>query len=1092
MDFLISEADEENASVQEEEDRDITPTVSDNEFIDDADFDDILAADYAAFENVTRHYNDSINDALSDFDYEQEPNNYCNHDDETELSINEFENYKEKIESFKKTLVNPQGENNLDSFFYSILYAIRFYLNEKSDSCENDDEIKTDIGVELFEDLNQIKENLRLDLDIISFENQCFEINRILTKNKMFLKVYELKEKFHALIQQCPDKKNVIRDISSCIREKFNGFNIVRVEFEKQIRQKMSPIAIIYKPVRKETENIDCYFSKKINYAFRTSFSENDKIRHGTAFQCHYCSTYYGRKDKFDRHIENCAGQPGFVYNFNTQSLVTFEENLKFKRDIPFTAYIDFETTVPTDDCLDPEKNKMIAVSYVIIFAFQPDLNLNRIIIERSFGHSQARLLSLNYLSSEQLKYADVTQIKQLRDCALSVAAARNNLSVSEMFSTEIKFASECLLNWFNAKFKKENLQLSNERKKKYEIEQPINWEKDRCCLCTFPIGINPTMSTTTKETMSYTDFIIFKECKFLKNIFLKEELEKTNSLKNLELFHNIFSKFLKICIYLHDAINQYQEFSDCAFVELIDFLKEYCSDFDDFEEVKEKISDVQIKNKKNTCKVAKFTLQLYAFVYQKLFDFPKKFDYETLTTSNLFEYVHKIINVKIHLHHSHITGKIIGYAHDFCNSKVRENNDNISCIAHNFFGFDMYFLIKGIRVSVWRTKDINIGGTGLTSINYANFGQMKFIDTMKYFLSSLGKLAETLDSTEKERVENLTIQFLSNHPYFSNVWKQLSIFQKNRILEIIVSGKGVIPYEKILTKDSLSIKPEDGIFFTKDEFFSTLKGEGVDNESYENSKQLFILLKMRNLSYLNDLYNAQDVILLLEMMENRFQTMQDTTGYNPRIINSASKLSGCIQREQSKVIIALPTNNIQMEVFEKTLSGGYSCVNNRLSFDTEILMPNLRESDYKKMNLDQSFKAFKRDDLKVIYSLRNNENRKFEKKRVISKILKFDENNQYGFAMTKPMPTGCIKQQNSPPSWLEFNLLIETFSLDDKIGHLFLVDIEFDEKNATEKQFLYNEIFPPVIEKDKTIEANERSIYQLLELYSETFDGKP
>ena len=95
--------------------------------------------------------------------------------------------------------------------------------------------------------------------------------------------------------------------------------------------------------------------------------------------------------------------------------------------------------------------------------------------------------------------------------------------------------------------------------------------------------------------------------------------------------------------------------------------------------------------------------------------------------------------------------------------------------------------------------------------------------------------------------------------------------------------------------------------FFTKDEFFSTLKGKGVDNESYENSKQLFILLKMRNLSDLNDLYNAQDVILLLEMMENRFQTMQDTTGYNPRIINSASKLSGCIQREQSKVIIALP-----------------------------------------------------------------------------------------------------------------------------------------------------------------------------------------
>ena len=77
-----------------------------------------------------------------------------------------------------------------------------------------------------------------------------------------------------------------------------------------------------------------------------------------TAFQCHFCSNYYSRKDKFDRHIENCTGKPGYVYNFNIQNLLTFEENLKFKRDIPLTAYIDFETTAPTDDCLDPETKK--------------------------------------------------------------------------------------------------------------------------------------------------------------------------------------------------------------------------------------------------------------------------------------------------------------------------------------------------------------------------------------------------------------------------------------------------------------------------------------------------------------------------------------------------------------------------------------------------------------------------------------------------------------------------------------------------------------------------------------------------------------
>ena len=204
----------------------------------------------------------------------------------------------------------------------------------------------------------------------------------------------------------------------------------------------------------------------------------------------------------------------------------------------------------------------------------------------------------------------------------------------------------------------------------------------------------------------------------------------------------------------------------------------------------------------------------------------------------------------------------------------------------------------------------------------------------------------------------------------------------------------------------------------------------------------------MRDLSDLNDLSNAQDVIILIEIIENRFQTMQDKTGYNPRIINSASKLSGCIQREQSKCILALPVGNTQMEIFEKTLCGGFSSVNTRLSFDTELFMPNLTEKDYRNINIDQSFKAFKREDLKVVYSLKLDDEKSFQEKRVITKIIKFDENNQYRFAMTRPMQTGCIKQNNSP-SWLEFNFLFEKVSLDDPIGHLFVVDIEFDKKKC-------------------------------------------
>ena len=72
---------------------------------------------------------------------------------------------------------------------------------------------------------------------------------------------------------------------------------------------------------------------------------------------------------------------------------MTFVESLEYKDDIPLVTYIDFETTVPTDECLDPENRKMFAVSYVISFAFHPELDIDRVIIESK------RLTSLNYLT---------------------------------------------------------------------------------------------------------------------------------------------------------------------------------------------------------------------------------------------------------------------------------------------------------------------------------------------------------------------------------------------------------------------------------------------------------------------------------------------------------------------------------------------------------------------------------------------------------------------------------------------------------------------------------------------------------------------
>ena len=48
----------------------------------------------------------------------------------------------------------------------------------------------------------------------------------------------------------------------------------------------------------------------------------------------------------------------------------------------------------------------------------------------------------------------------------------------------------------------------------------------------------------------------------------------------------------------------------------------------------------------------------------------------------------------------------------------------------------------------------------------------------------------------------------------------------------------------------------------------------------------------------MNDPNNAQDIIKLCEIFENRFQMIQDKFKFNPIIYNSASTLSGCIQNK--------------------------------------------------------------------------------------------------------------------------------------------------------------------------------------------------
>ena len=159
-----------------------------------------------------------------------------------------------------------------------------------------------------------------------------------------------------------------------------------------------------------------------------------------------------------------------------------------------------------------------------------------------------------------------------------------------------------------------------------------------------------------------------------------------------------------------------------------------------------------------------------------------------TPPSEKFVENVRDILYNKTHVHHSDITGEIIGYSHSFCNFRVRENKKKISAVANNLFRFDFFFFLKGIRADSWRTRDISIGGKNPTDINFAHIGnQVVFIDIIKCFQQSLGTLANTMTKNEKLAIKKECKKFILRDESLSKkfnvcterVGSQLSFYRK-------------------------------------------------------------------------------------------------------------------------------------------------------------------------------------------------------------------------------------------------------------------------------------------------------------------------
>ena len=192
--------------------------------------------------------------------------------------------------------------------------------------------------------------------------------------------------------------------------------------------------------------------------------------------------------------------------------------------------------------------------------------------------------------------------------------------------------------------------------------------------------------------------------------------------------------------------------------------------------------------------------------------------------------------------------------------------------------------------------------------------------------------------------------------------------------------------------------------------------------------------------------------MILTCIAQNRFHALQKKGGdIDPKSFSSTCAFTGNVMLKKSKIVLNDAPNFECLNAFEKSIFGGYSSTPFRITFNSGIITD------------------------KGISIKLPNENNETISKKVFATILKTDQINQYGYAMTMPLPKAGIKKRNISKLFNIYDLL-EKYSLDDKIGHLFKVSI-----NAPTDQLNIdlNTQFCPVFDK-KEVLINQLSPYQL------------
>ena len=326
---------------------------------------------------------------------------------------------------------------------------------------------------------------------------------------------------------------------------------------------------------------------------------------------------------------------------------------------------------------------------------------------------------------------------------------------------------------------------------------------------------------------------------------------------------------------------------------------------------------------------------------------------------------------------HCHMSGKFRGPAHNSCNINYKIPKF-FPVIFHNLSGYDSHLFIKNLGFTngniscipnneekyISFTKKIVVG----TFINQDNemvrvTRDIRFIDSFKFMASSLASLTDNLEE----------------FPILSKSFR-------GRKLDLL-KRKGVYPYEYM----DCSSKLDDEELPPIDKFYSRLSEEGISEEDYEHAQTVWKEFDMKSMRMYHDLYLKTDVFLLADVFENFRNVCLENYKLDPAWYYTSPGLAWDAALKMTEVELELLTDPDMLLMFERGIRGGTSMISQRYSKANNPYMG----EDYDP-----------------------NSPTKY--------ITYLDANNLYGWAMSKPLPTGGFKWMENLNNWRNRPCILE------------------------------------------------------------------